>query len=115
MAWSPKQLRGNKKPSTKILNYENKVEGGDELQKLTPIVEGTSLKVTTHTQVVATLACVALENNHLSMDASSSLLGDGREERSQHHPKEQVQEHKICRNPTLRKCEAATHTPENGT
>jgi hypothetical protein len=75
MAWFPRKLGGNKRPSTKLENFANKIEGGDELQKLTPIVKGTSLEVTTHTQVVATLVGVALENNHFSMDASSSLLG----------------------------------------
>jgi hypothetical protein len=40
----------------------------------TPIVERTSLKITTNTLVVATLASVVLENNYPSLDASSSLL-----------------------------------------
>jgi hypothetical protein len=31
MAWSPRKFRGNKRPTTKLGNSENKVEGGDEL------------------------------------------------------------------------------------
>jgi hypothetical protein len=37
----------------------------------------TSLEVITNTQVAATLANVALENNHPSLNSSISLLGDG--------------------------------------
>jgi len=49
MAWFPRKLGGNKRPSTKLENFANKIEGGDEFQKLTPIVKRTSLEVTTHT------------------------------------------------------------------
>jgi hypothetical protein len=31
MAWSPRILGGNKKPRTKLGNFKNKAEGGDEL------------------------------------------------------------------------------------
>jgi hypothetical protein len=75
MAWSPRKLGGSKKLAIKLKNSKNEVESSDELQELTPIVEGTSLEVTTNTQVATTLARVALENNHPSLDAYSSLWG----------------------------------------
>jgi hypothetical protein len=37
----------------------------------------TSLEVITNTQVAGTLANVALENNHPSLDSFNSLLGNG--------------------------------------
>jgi hypothetical protein len=94
VAWSPKKLGGSKRLAAKLEKYQNKAESGDELQKPTPIIEGTSLEVTTNTQVVATLIVVALENNHLFLDASSSLLRNGREKQPQHHMKEHAQEQK---------------------
>ncbi len=79
MAWSPRILGGNKKPRTKLGNFKNKAEGGDELQESTPIVNRISLEVTTNTQVATTLVGVVLESNHPFLDASSSFLGNGRE------------------------------------
>jgi hypothetical protein len=55
MAWSSKKLGSSKRLATKLENSENKTKNGDELQKPTSIVEGTSLKVTTNTQVATTL------------------------------------------------------------
>jgi hypothetical protein len=31
MAWSPRKLGSNKRPTTKLENFENKAKGGDEL------------------------------------------------------------------------------------
>jgi hypothetical protein len=55
MAWSSKKLGSSKSLATKLENSENKTKNGDELQEPTPIVEGTSLEVTTNKQVATTL------------------------------------------------------------
>jgi len=55
MAWSSKKLGRSKRLTTKLENSKNKTKNGDELQEPTPIVEGTSLEVTTNTQVATTL------------------------------------------------------------